>query len=403
VQASLQNLETHVLDEAEKFTRLLEESGAVHEEPQVEAYLNSLFEQFVPPLTDSPQYRFRLRILRDPTLNAFTLANGSIYANSGLMARLKTRQQFAFVMGHEISHVMKRDILYFRDQYYDKTITAKVADLLLTPALTAFGFGGVGELGVSLTYAASITGYGREREAEADQEALLTLQRLGYDEREAMRVFELFLAEHDRYAKGIEIGFLSSHPSNRQRLEVVKQALGAQALDMFKPETVDHEFLDRTQRLRVDNAAFNVQLGRYYHAVEDLQIILQRTPHDAAALFQLAEAYRLIAKDPKRLKEELSRKAWAEIRQIGDKAQQTYWWSRAEETYRKALDVDPRFVDSHRGLGLLCLDQEKPELAQDYFQAYLTLAPEAKDRRFVSSLLVKAQQQADQGKVDGTP
>lgn len=387
VQTNLQALEGDVLDDAKKFRQLLEDSGAVYDDPALQAYLDRLFQPLAPTLTTPSPYQFRLKVVRDPTLNAYTLGDGSIYVNTGLIARLKTAQQLAFVLGHEGAHVMNRDLVYFTDGLRRKTVAAKLTGLVVTPALSVVGLGGLGELGVGLAYAASVTGYGREREALADEESLKTMQRLGFDEREAGRVLQAFLAEEERYQRGMELGFLSSHPSNEARLADIKALMGAKALDIFSPEVADGAFLRATHPLRIDNAALNIQFGRPYHAVEDLQIILRRSPNDARARFHLAEAYRLIAEEPKQLKEELSAKAWQEIKQIAESEQKPYWHSRAREEYQRAVELDPRFPDSYRGLGLLCAAQDQPDQAVAHLQRYLELSPQARDRRYVVSLI----------------
>ena len=389
VQSSLQALEADVLEESRRFKQQLEASGAVYERPELQIYLESLFQPLVPQHSEAGRYRFALKVVQDPTLNAYTLGDGSIYAHTGLIARLKTADQFAFVMGHEIGHVMNRDLVYFTDALHRKTIATKLAGLIITPALAAVGAGGLGQMGLNTVYVASVKGFGRERESAADQEALATMRRLGLEEREALRVFETFLAEHERYDRGIEFSFLSSHPSNEERLKVTRTFMGAKALDVFTPEKVDNAFLDATQPLRIDNAALNIKLRRLYHATEDLQIILRRTPEDARARFHLAEAYRLIADDPEQLKRELSRKAWSEIKDVADAGQRTYWQARSFEEYQRALSLDPNWAEPYRGLGLLQMAQAKSHEALQSLQRYLELAPSAKDRRFVLSHIAR--------------
>ena len=383
VQDKLQSLETYVLEDARKFQELLDESGAVYDEPVLQVYLDELTRPLLPQVDPSSPYRIRLKVIRDPTLNAFTLGNGAIYFNTGLIARLTSAEQFAFIMGHEIGHVVNRDLVYFTDSYQRKTVATKLTELVLSPALATVGLSGVGELGLSMAYLASVTGFGREREAAADEESLAVMERLGYDLREAQRIFEIFLAEHERYERGIEISFLSSHPSNIERLKAVKELMGARALDVFAPAKEDAAFLEATQQLRVENAAFNLQLGRYYHAVEDLQVILRRKPEDAAAHFYLAEAYRLIAEDPKKLKSELNRSTWRQMSDIAESEQAPYWQGRAREEYAAAMAQDPQFPHPYRGMGLLLMAQGRPDEALKQFERYLQLSPTAKDRRFV--------------------
>ncbi len=404
VPEKLQTLEQEVLEDTRKFGTFLENSGAFYEDPQLEAYLQEIVQPLVPELPTSIPYRFRFKIVRDPTLNAYTLGDGAIYFHTGLIARLTSAQQMAFIAGHEIAHVMNRDLVYFTDSLHRKTITAKVTDLVLTPALAVVGLGGVGEAGVGLAYRASITGYGRQREAQADEASLKTLQHLGYNGRAALGVFETLLAEDKRYQKGIEISFLSSHPANEERMKAVKTFLGIKGEDIEPSENkdtldgsgpsvsqhdgyaIDAAFLDATHRLRIDNAAMDIQLQRYDHAIQQLRAILERRPQEALTHHYLAEAYRLIGDNPHALRKELNYSTWEESRREEESLKQpAYWRQRAREAYQEAMRWDATLADPYRGLGLLVQAEGRDVEALESFQRYLELSPSAKDRRFVLS------------------
>jgi Flp pilus assembly protein TadD len=55
--------------------------------------------------------------------------------------------------------------------------------------------------------------------------------------------------------------------------------------------------------------------------------------------------------------------------------------ARSEETYRKALAMDPNNATSHRGLGFLYERKDQRTSAVEEFKKYLELAPGAKDAR----------------------
>jgi predicted Zn-dependent protease len=52
------------------------------------------------------QYRFTVR--EDSTLNAFALPGGYIYVNTGLLSFVKSEDELAVVLGHEVSHIELR-------------------------------------------------------------------------------------------------------------------------------------------------------------------------------------------------------------------------------------------------------------------------------------------------------
>jgi predicted Zn-dependent protease len=52
---------------------------------------------------------FRFHLLNDPnTINAFALPGGQIFITTGLLSKMKTEDQLAGVLGHEVGHVVAR-------------------------------------------------------------------------------------------------------------------------------------------------------------------------------------------------------------------------------------------------------------------------------------------------------
>ncbi len=393
VQEQLKPLEEHVLADSQQLKKHLEESGALYEEDALQAYLDELARPIFTKLESAGSHQLNLRVVRDPTLNAFTLGDGSIYINTGLIARLTSAQQLAFIVGHETSHVLNRDLLYFTDAAQRKTVAAKLTELVVTPALSVVGLGGVADAGVNMTYAASIMGYGREREARADEDSVRLMQQLGYDPREALRIFDAFLSEDTQYQQGLELAFLSSHPSNEARRSALQQQLGR---DVSAPNSPipDKAFLTATEGVRLENASLDTQLGRYHHAINTLEAIIRRAPEQAMAHALLADAYRLIAEHPERLKEEVSKNTWKELCDAAGDTPESYWRSKARESYERASSLDPALPEPYRGLGLLAEAEGRPDEARQYLQRYLTMSPDAKDRRFVMSKIVHLQPSA---------
>lgn len=391
VQAPLADLERYVLEDARQFKRLLDERGALYEDPTLQAYLASLCRPLFPPVDPALPYRFDVKVLRDPTLNAFAFSDGAIYVNTGLVARLSSAEELAFVVSHEVSHVMNRDLLYFTDTLRRKTVAAKLTGLVVTPALAAIGLGGLGESGVGLAYAASLAGYGRERETRADEEGARRLKQLGYDPQAALRAMRATLDEEAWYQRGWEVSFLSDHPSTAARFNRIRELLGL-APSAGRASAADATFEAATEQLRLDNASLNIQLGRPYHAVDELQRLHQRQPDHAPIQYLLAEAYRALAEDPGKLKEELTITRWTMLREAADITQTTYWQSQAAAAYTRVLTTHPAFPASYRGLGLLRHAQGQSVEAGRLLRRYLDLAPAASDRRFVISYIAKLEQ-----------
>lgn len=391
----LRQEEAKILAQVRQEIKLLEEKGALHEEAALEAYLNEVGRRMIPADRTSDEITYRFRIVRNPTLNAFAFPTGDIFVHSGLLARLRTEEELADILGHEASHVYERDTLYRFMDIKQKTIAWKISDLVLTPALSVVGAGGISELGLALIYATSVTGYGRELEARADIDGLKQLVAAGYDPYEGVRVMERFLAEEEKYRQGPEIFFLASHPNTRWRKEAKEGWLKTKGIPPGASQPEDPRYMTMTTSLQKENARLNLQMGRYHHALDDLDPLFSQGAENPSVWTLSGEAYRRMAEDPKAVKEELSPKAWKELARSKEEDLKAQWREKAENSYRRALDLNPQYPEAHRELGLLLESQSKIPEATRHLEKYLELSPQAKDRRFVTSQLERLAKQKD--------
>ena len=73
----------------------LEHSGFVVSLPETEAYLLRIAK--VAGTDTALAQSLRVRIVQDPTLNAFALPNGALFVHTGLLARLENEAQIATI------------------------------------------------------------------------------------------------------------------------------------------------------------------------------------------------------------------------------------------------------------------------------------------------------------------
>lgn len=93
-------------------------SGLVTYGDEISEYLESIADII---LADDPYLRSQLRFftIYNPFPNAFATQRGTIYVNSGLLARLKTEAQIAFILCHEIAHFQEDHSLTRYVEYAD--------------------------------------------------------------------------------------------------------------------------------------------------------------------------------------------------------------------------------------------------------------------------------------------
>ena len=231
--------ELSVMDEASEIAegkqahaQVLQEYGA-YRDPKLQAYVNDLGQRLAQHSHRS-QLEWHFTVLDSPEINAFALPGGYIYVTRGIMAYMESEADLAGVIGHEIGHVTARH----GAQRATRQQTAGLgvfAATLLGAVLEAGGVGGatqaVGGLAQNVA-AGSIAKYGREQELQADGLGAEYLARSNYDPKNMVDVIEV-LKNQERFAEDAakargrtapaKPNWLSSHPSNDQRLRDIRE------------------------------------------------------------------------------------------------------------------------------------------------------------------------------------
>jgi len=337
--------ENRVWLEAAEFDQALRRIGYVYRAPEVQAYLQDLANQLYPELAPA----IRLRIGNDPVMNAFSLPNGTLFLNLGLLARLENEAQLVTVLAHEVVHFTHRHGYRQRTNLKDTTAFMTVVGVL---------GGAYGSLLGNLAGAASVFGYSRDLEREADSVGLERVVALGYDTKESARVFELL----DEEAKILEISepfVFATHPRLQERMESVAELRAK--LQASGTQVTSEAFARHMAKVRADWLELELAHGRYKSLIHILSKPQRAALYPPNASFYLGEAYRLRAQD-------------------GDD-------KLAEAAYLNALSSAPAFAPTHRALGVLYYKRQNLADARRHFVRYLELAPEAKDAGFVRDYL----------------
>lgn len=88
------------------FTRMLHKSGAINFNSDATRYLNDLKDHVLKDYGRAAS-DIKVFVTYNPALNAFATINKNIYVNIGLLARVKNEAQLAFIMCHEIMHIIE--------------------------------------------------------------------------------------------------------------------------------------------------------------------------------------------------------------------------------------------------------------------------------------------------------
>ncbi len=225
-----------VMEEEE---RGLKASNFVMRDPALNTYVKDVFCRTV----GSAECRnVRIYIVRTPYFNASMAPNGMMTVWSGLFLRTRDEAQLAAVLGHEYTHFQKQHSLrLFRDV---KKKTNAFSFLSIPLDLLT---GGVGGALAQLAVIASIYGFSRDMEREADIGSVSLLAKGGYDPKSASRVWEQLRAEMDATAaargkksrKDKNGGLFATHPPTLERMTELK--LRAETLGAPMPTEVNRE------------------------------------------------------------------------------------------------------------------------------------------------------------------
>ena len=212
---------------------VLKEYG-IYPDPKLQAYVNSVGQKLASH-SHRASITWTFTVLDSPEVNAFALPGGYVYITRGILAYMESEADMAGVIGHEIGHVTARHGAQRATRQQTAGLGVLAATVLGAVLESKVGVSGGTEMfgqmaqGVAAGYVAK---YSREQELQADSLGAEYLARSNYDPRnmiDVIRVLKLqeaFAIEEAR-AEGRPApegaNWLSSHPSNDQRLQQISQ------------------------------------------------------------------------------------------------------------------------------------------------------------------------------------
>lgn len=173
-------------------------------------------------------YAWEFNLVKDPSVNAFCMPGGKVVFFEGILPIAKNEAGIAVVMGHEVAHAvakhsserLSQEMLLQYGASLTDVLTSNKSEVTRVGINTLFGLGA--QFGVMLPYS-------RKHEYEADQLGLIFIAMAGYDPRQAIDFWERMEAN----SGGAPVEFMSTHPSDANRIEKLKSYL-PEALKYYK-------------------------------------------------------------------------------------------------------------------------------------------------------------------------
>ncbi len=186
------------------------------------AYVNQVG-KYLARASSRPSIDWTFMVMESEAPNAFSAPGGYVVVTTGLLSRVTNEAELAFVLAHEIGHVVHRDAINHYRTTKEATCRASAAVEGLSDGsndMASLGFdlkNATGELIVKITDAVvDVLMKGNEKQAElaADKTAFELMANSGYDVKEIEKLFA-------KIPDGS--GWLTPHPSNADRVSALKQ------------------------------------------------------------------------------------------------------------------------------------------------------------------------------------
>jgi predicted Zn-dependent protease len=202
------------------------------EERATEHYINQVGSRVASHARRKLPFHFHL-VSDGNLINAFALPGGHVFVGQGLLDRMTSEDELAFVLGHEIEHI---------DHYHAVErvqIEAQLKNLNLD-AIT-----GLAQIPISLWQA----GYSKDEEMEADREGLRLAATAGYSAKGAVNLLERWTKLRREFVVHAEnpteelsqiaidglTGYFRTHPLPEERLAQANQVIADDRLPIGKP------------------------------------------------------------------------------------------------------------------------------------------------------------------------
>jgi predicted Zn-dependent protease len=194
------------------------------QDPKLQLYLNEVGQAVARKSSRPATFRgYHFAVLESPEPNAFACPGGMVLITRGLLRLCANEDELAAALAHEVGHVAHRDGV-------NSIVKARWAEVAAAARISAAKERGGRPARMATLFEESINdvfkaiatnGYSRTAEWAADQEALRTLRRAGYNPAALGSLLAKMMDQKQRDQRGI----YRTHPPTALRMAKVKVLL----------------------------------------------------------------------------------------------------------------------------------------------------------------------------------
>ena len=387
--------EHDLLNTADEYEDMMSRRGLRHIDPQLESWFAGIGQRLTPDPSDEYQH-YRFYLLRDPSANAFALPDGQIYVHTGLLARLENEAQLAALLAHEINHVAGHHSLVAYRSQQSKAMIGVLVGMAAQEVGTVGAAGGA--LLINSGLSASVFGYSRSLEKEADIRGYDLLLNAGYDVQQIPNLYDILGQDYEGLQPRIR-GKWSTHPELQIRAEYMADLVAKAPVDALAGlEIGDPDFRKRIRPLALTVVDDYILDDYPKTALELARTLVEEDPNDPNALVAVGNAcialgmrpgystdHVLSNKKKRKAAKNRARLTRAELRAQAEASPDAMAnleknAGAAEQAFLAALELDPNRAEAFRGLGKAYLNRKQYKQSAAAFMKYLKMNPEASDR-----------------------
>jgi predicted Zn-dependent protease len=210
-------------------------------------------------------FKYRIKVIDQKDINAFSLPGGAIYIYKGLLDILQTDDEIAAVLAHETAHAAHHHVPQLMHE--ESKMGTQMALGILVALIAKVPSDTIGSLATGAQYAqmAVLNNHFSEKaEQDADHTGMIYMMRAGYNPLGMLSLLHRLQDVEDR-SPTIDLGFLQDHPLTTERLAAANNEV---ELLGFKPDPGMLWKVSGAMKTRVTNvtsngmAALRISFGR---------------------------------------------------------------------------------------------------------------------------------------------
>jgi len=382
--AAMEEDEAGIWMVVEKQEQFLRTSPHRNKDLELESYINSM----VCEITPSDCGDIRVYVLNVPGLNAFMMPNGSMFIQTGLLLRMTSSSELAAVVAHEYVHYRNKHSIENIRRWRKTSNTFAVLGAVVGAAgsvaaagATSYeGYRSALDLSNSALYmlqsaqiyaAFQLIAFSRDDETESDLQGLEMIAKAGYDPTAASTIWENYIVEESFAEDQRGFSALSTHPMPETRKAYLRELADKYQTKSFSKNDEElFSYISDETRLSWISSEARVLHPSQFEGLIHNQAKFTSTP-EGFHLFSAGKAWELYASRQGLLRSE-QRKAV----------------KKAKETYLQAMVTESGMPkEGYRALAKIAEDEGDLETAKSALTAYLKIAPDAWDAKFVQKKL----------------